>query len=186
MNHRLFHTINGWADHSWLLDHLMIFFAKYLIFGAFLLAAVCGLLLLRQRQWRPIGYLAATLVVSFVLLQVAGHVYTDKRPFETEHVHQLVAHGPGNAFPSDHTTAAAAIAFGLLFFTRFRKTGLLTLVLACLIGFARIFVGIHWPLDIAGGLLTSLVGAALVGVVYVLDRGRARRGQPSQPDHVRA
>lgn len=168
MNLHLLRTINGWAGHNWLLDHVMIFCASWLIYVVFAGAAGCALVLARRRQWRPLGLFAAVLVVSFALLQLAAHVYVDKRPFTTQHVHQLVAHGAGASFPSDHTTAATAVGLGLLLFTPFRKLGVSALLAAVLIGFARVFVGIHWPVDIAGGLLTGLIGAALVWGVALL------------------
>lgn len=183
MNRNLLHNINGWAGHSWLLDHLMILCASWLIYVVFAIAAVCGVVLLRRRQWRPLGYFAATLVVSFGLLQLARHLYVDQRPFMTQHLHQLVPHAGGSSFPSDHTTAATAMALGLLVFTVFRKTGTLVLLAAFLIGFARIFVGIHWPVDIAGGLLTGLAGTAVVAVVALIDRRwfcPARLGAPGE------
>ena len=176
MNRHLLHTMNGWAGRSWPLDNLMIFCASWLIYLVFVVAAVCSLLLFRRRHWRPLGYFSATLVVSFVLLRLSGHIYSDERPFMTQHVHRLVQRAAGKAFPSDHTTAAAAIAFGLVAFTPFRKAGSLMLLAACLIGFAPIYVGIHWPIDIAGALLTSLVGTTLVGAAFLIDR---RWTQPS-------
>jgi undecaprenyl-diphosphatase len=162
VNRQLLRTINGWAGHNWLLDHIMIFCASWLIYLVFAVAAGCAVALARRRQWRPLGDFAAVLVVSYGLLKVASHVYVDERPFMTQRVHQLVAHAGGTSFPSDHTTAAAAIGLGLLLLTRFQILGALTLGAAVLIGFARIFVGIHWPIDIAGGLLTGFIGAALV------------------------
>lgn len=162
MNRQLLHTINGWAGHNWLFDHIMIFCASWLIYLVFAVAAGCALVLARRRQWRPLGGFAAVLVVSFGLLQLASHLYVDERPFMTQQVHQLVAHAGGTSFPSDHTTAAAAIGLGLLLLTPFHKLGALALGGALLIGFARVFVGIHWPIDIAGGLLTGMIGAALV------------------------
>jgi undecaprenyl-diphosphatase len=170
MNLRLLHTINGWAGDNGMLDHVMIFCARWLIYVVFALAAGCAVLLVRRRQWRPLGYFAVTLLASFALLQLAGHLYVDQRPFTTEHVHQLVAHASGSSFPSDHTTAAAAVALGLIAFTAFRRLGAVLVLAALLIGFARVFVGIHWPVDIAGGLLTALAGTALTGAVALLDR----------------
>lgn len=172
MNLQLLRTINGWAGHNWLLDHVMIFTASWLIFLLFAVAAGCAVVLVRRRQWRPLGLFAAVLAVSFALLQLASHLYVDKRPFTTQHVHQLVAHAAGASFPSDHTTAATAVGLGLLLFTPFRKTGVLALLAAVLIGFARVFVGIHWPIDIAGGLLTGLLGAVVVWGVALLVRDR--------------
>lgn len=172
MNLQLLRTINGWAGHNWLLDHVMIFCASWLIYLIFATAAGCALLLARRHQWPALGYFAAALAVSFGLLQLASHLYVDKRPFTSQPVHQLVAHAAGASFPSDHTTAATAIGLGLLLFTPFRKLGVLALVAALLIGFARIFVGIHWPVDIAGGLLTGTVGAALIWGAALLLRSK--------------
>lgn len=77
------------------------------------------------------------------------------------------------AVPSDHTTAATAIGLGLLLLTPFRKLGVLALAAAVLIGFARVFVGIHWPIDVAGGLLTGTVGAAIAwGAALLISRQR--------------
>lgn len=172
MNLQLLRTINGWAGHNWLLDHVMIFCASWLIYLLFAVAAGCAMVLGHRRQWPALGYFAAALAVSFALLQLASHLYVDQRPFTTQHVHQLVAHAAGASFPSDHTTAATAIGLGLLLFTPFRKLGVLALAAAVLIGFARVFVGIHWPIDIAGGLLTGMVGAAIAWGAALLIRRR--------------
>lgn len=171
MNERLLLLINGWAGNNHLLDDVMIFSASYLIFAVFLMVAACATYLLYKRQWIQLTYLFATLAVSFLLIQVAAHLYVDHRPFVDHHLTQLVAHAAGTSFPSDHTTATTAIAFGLLLFTRFKKIGLTVLACAILIGFARIFVGIHYPIDILGGLLTGLAGGGLVYLIkMVVDR----------------
>lgn len=175
LNRQLLHTINGWAGRISLLDQAMVFCASWLIYPVLVVAAGCAFWLARRRQWWPLGSFAATLIVTFGLLQAAVRVYSDQRPFMTQHPHRPVAHRAGTTFPSDHTTAAAAIGLGLLVFvfTTFRRTGALLLLAAVLIGFARIFVGIHWPADIAGGLLTGLVGTAVVaGALLVGGRGR--------------
>lgn len=173
MNSQLLLLINGWAGHNALLDALMVFCARYLIYVVFAAAAVCFVLLVLKKEWRAALYYAGTLIVSFILLQIAARLYVDHRPFVDYHVHQLVAHASGKSFPSDHTTATAAIGLGLLLFTRFKKTGALIVLAALVIGFARVFVGIHYPIDIAGGLLTALVGALVVWLIQrIFDRRR--------------
>jgi len=165
MNNTILLFINGWAGKNSLLDMVMVFCASYLIYLVFLIAATCLGYYIYTREWTPVVYFIASLVVTFGVLQLATLLHFDHRPFMDHHLTQLVQHASGNSFPSDHTTAAAAIALGLLFFTRFKKIGLLLLVAACFIGFARIFVGVHYPADIVGGLLTALVGG---GVIYAL------------------
>lgn len=144
----------------------MIFLAKDFIYLLFAVLAVIIVLLVRKRQWSPIAWLAANLIVCFGLLQVAAQFHFDRRPFMDHKLTQLVAHAGGSSFPSDHTTAAVAIALGLIVFTVYKKIGWLFLVAALLIGFARVFVGIHYPLDIIGGFITAGVGTGLVYVVY--------------------
>lgn len=140
----------------------MIFAAKYLVFVIFAVVVVAIAYLLYRRQWKHATYFLGTLILSYVLLQIAAHIYIDHRPFVDHHLTQLVSHAVGTSFPSDHTTVTAAIAFGLLFFTRFKALGLAMLGCAFLIGFARVFVGIHYPIDILGGLVVGLLGGSSV------------------------
>lgn len=174
MNAALLHLINGLAGKSSALDDVMIVFAKYLIFVAAATVAVCCVLLIRTRAWRSLAYVLAGVAAAFLLLQLAGTWHPDHRPFMDYHLTQLVAHEPGSSFPSDHTTAAAAGAFSLLFFTRFVRTGWAVFVMALLIGFARVFVGIHYPLDILGAFLTALAGSLLVLAVRTVAERRMR------------
>ena len=57
----------------------------------------------------------------------------------------------GYAFPSGHTAVAAAIAFAIFFINK--KIGYLFMSFALLIGLARIVAGVHFPVDILGGVV---------------------------------
>jgi undecaprenyl-diphosphatase len=167
MNDTLLLFINGFAGHSSLLDTLMIFIARDLVYIIFAITLACVGVLLYKDERKPVVYFFVTLVVSFLLLQLMSLLNVDHRPFMDHHLTQLVSHAPGKSFPSDHTTVSTAIAVGILFFTRFKKTGALLLLGAMAIGFARIYVGIHYPADILGGLFTGILGGV---VVYVAKR----------------
>jgi undecaprenyl-diphosphatase len=180
MNTSLLLLINGWAGSHPLLDTAMIFSANYLIYIIFAVTAGCMAYLLYKRRWRPVILFGATLVVSYLLLMIASHIYVDHRPFVDHHLTQLIAHAPGKSFPSDHTTVATAIALGLLAFTRFKKTGVVFLVLAVLIGFARIFVGVHYPIDIAGGIIVPAIGTL---IVYLISTRFVTHAQPVSFDN---
>lgn len=153
--------INGWAGKNSFLDNLMIFCAKDLIYIVFAAAAIWFAYAIYRRDRRSAVLFAANLVITFILLQVAGHLYVDHRPFVDHHLTRLVQHAAGQSFPSDHTTAAGAIALGFLLFTRLKTLGWLLAIATLLIGFARIFTGLHYPIDIAGGIVTAIVGAAV-------------------------
>ena len=104
---------------------------------------------------------ALALLINLVLSQLWFH----DRPF-VDHPRQtllLVHHAADNSFPSDHASLAFAIAFAVLAFHR--RLGLLLLIGAVCIGADRIFVGVHYPLDVLASLLVGLGSALIVTTV---------------------
>lgn len=175
MNSDLLLWINGLAGKNAWLDGIGIFFATYLIYIVFLVAAVCVGICAYRREWKPVAYFCASLVVSFAVLKLMELINFDHRPFMDYKLTQLIPHASGQSFPSDHTTSSAAVALGVLFFTRFKRTGIGLLIAACAIGFSRIFAGVHYPADIAGGLVTALLGSSLVAAAKAaIDNGKLK------------
>jgi undecaprenyl-diphosphatase len=101
------------------------------------------------------------LLVS-VGVKVAGRLWTDPRPFVVDHIVPLISHPADNGFPSDHTALATAVAAVVLLWHR--RAGAALLVLAVLIGTARVGAHVHhWP-DIIAGFAIGVVCAALGGL----------------------
>jgi len=70
-----------------------------------------------------------------------------------------------SSFPSGHSTLAFAVATMLFFLTRNTKHrwfGLLSLVWAALVGFSRIYRGVHWPTDVLAGACLGFVSSCLL------------------------
>jgi len=113
---------------------------------------------------------------GYLLGLVAAAVHPEARPFTTHPSgHPLIAHHPGQAFPSDHSTAAFAIALVALVFLA-QRWGAALLAGAVLIGFSRVYVGVHYPGDILGSVLVSVIGVGSVALLHF----RLRTGaQPS-------
>src|SRR3990167_8760064 len=63
-----------------------------------------------------------------------------------ENVNQLINHETTGSMPSGHASFYFALATGVCLYNK--KAGYIYLILAGLMGFARIFSGVHWPLDI--------------------------------------
>jgi undecaprenyl-diphosphatase len=86
------------------------------------------------------------------------------------------------AFPSGHTSSSFACATVLAAYAP--KWRIQLFVLAALVGWSRIYVGAHYPLDVAAGALLGLVlGLAALAAVRALPRlatGR-RRSRPAPP-----
>jgi undecaprenyl-diphosphatase len=77
-------------------------------------------------------------------------------------VHQLIAHEPGVSLPSDHATAAFALAFGVYAFLS-RSWGVALGAAALAIGVARVWSGVHYPGDILAAAI--IAGLAVLQVV---------------------
>jgi undecaprenyl-diphosphatase len=167
VNYQLFHAINALAGRWPRIDWVMRFAAVQLVFVVFAVAGVLVIHAAMQRQIRRLTCFGLSLALAFGLSQGLERLSHEVRPFQSHAVHQLIAHAPGGSMPSDHATAAFAVAFGALLFLD-RRAGLALTAAAVLIGVARVWTGLHYPGDI-------LAAAAIAGLsafsVYVTDLG---------------
>ena len=99
-------------------------------------------------------------VLAVALATIAGHLYYDPRPFVTHHLVPLIAHAADNGFPSDHALLTAFLGFSVLLYSV--RVGLVLLVNAVLVGWARVAAHIHNPRDIVGSFVIAAVSVAVV------------------------
>jgi undecaprenyl-diphosphatase len=111
------------------------------------------------------GFLAAFIAIwlGVGINQLIGLFLFEPRPFMLHIGRILLVHSPNNAFPSDHVTVLTALAVTLLLRREWRSWGAGFVLLAVVVGWARVFVGVHWPFDILGafgvGTLAALITA---------------------------
>jgi undecaprenyl-diphosphatase len=131
------------------------------VFFVALLAAV----FLARGKWRSVngrhGVVAAGFSAALALAaaQVIAHVWERPRPYIAHpgDAHLFIAASHDPSFPSDHATAAFAIAVALLL--RHRKAGILAIVMAVTLCVARVAVGTHYPGDVLTGALLGSAAA---------------------------
>jgi undecaprenyl-diphosphatase len=177
VNTNLFSTINGWAGNH-LADDVMIFAAKYLIFLVFVAFVVAAGRAYRMRGLPTLVGPGVTLILAFVFGLAAAALHPQTRPFQSHPAHLLIKHAPGQSFPSDHATAAFALALATLAFLS-RPVGAALLAAAAVIGLARVYCGVHYPGDILGALLVSLLALPLAWLAHNQVR-RSRINPPSK------
>lgn len=97
---------------------------------------------------RVILTLSVTGVIAFFLQLVLKLTITHERPF-LQGVYSFYEYGSLESFPSGHALVFMALAVAAFFLNR--KIGSILLITAFIIGFARMIVGIHWPIDIIAG-----------------------------------
>lgn len=95
------------------------------------------------------------LVISLTLSALFGVLFPHERPFAAGTGYQFLHHAPDNSFPSNHGTISFTFALAFLFWHRLWSGGVL-IAIAIAIAWSRIYLGVHWPLDMLGGLLTGL------------------------------
>ncbi len=94
------------------------------------------------------------------------------RPSNFSFSHAIEPLYSNTSFPSGHTTASFAIAFMILLMNWGKKrcwAGWALMVVATLIGFSRIYVGVHFPTDVLAG---AAFGCACASLVYLFLRRR--------------
>ena len=145
-------------------DPLRFFALQGQAFFVALLAAV----FLARGKWRSVngrhGVIAAGFSAALALgiAQIVIHLWERPRPYVAHpgDAHLFIAASHDPSFPSDHATAAFAIAVALLL--RHRKVGIVALIMAVTLGVARVAVGTHYPGDVlAGAVLGSAAALAL-------------------------
>jgi undecaprenyl-diphosphatase len=161
LNMSLFHLINQYAGLNPFIDTLTIFAAKYMP-----LIIILGLIYLwikRGDKTKDIvlyGVYAA--VIGLLINYIIGLVYFHPRPFMIPTGTLLFSYPGDSSFPSDHTTLMLSLTFMLTYFRETRKIGLLFVVLGLIGGFARVFCGVHFPMDILGSVVVSLIITAAI------------------------
>lgn len=111
------------------------------------------------RHWLIEASVSALL--ALLAAQIIGIVWPHPRPFVIGLGHNLIAHGADSSFPSDHLTFLWAVAFSLLMHPESRRAGAALALLGLPMAWARIYLGVHFPFDIAGAALVSALSAWL-------------------------
>lgn len=154
LNIEIFNFINAGPNLTGLPLYLSLFIAKYLVY-------FIPLWMIAYWLWGNSKYRGALLfaviaaIVTLVANKIIGFIWYQPRPFVIGIGHQYLAHAPTASFPSDHFSFLWAIGLSLVLQAGLRLQGSLILLIAICVGWARIFLGIHFPADMVGGLFIS-------------------------------
>ncbi len=159
--------INSWAGSSNFLDAFMLLVTNsvpYVAIAILLFLWFSGKkkqILERRRTtiYATLSTLMALFVNSFIHL-----VYYHPRPFVVHHVHLLVHHAADSSFVSDHAVLVFAIAWTILM--RNERIKYPVFIWATIVAISRIYIGVHYPVDVIGSALLAF-GTSLLVIHYL-------------------
>lgn len=155
-----FRLINDLVGHNIWLDRFMVFAADKM--GYLLILSVLIIFWKKDYFKKAIFIsLGSALVARFVFVSLIRYLFYSPRPFLVlENVNRLMNHELESSFPSGNASFYFAMAMGVYFYNK--KAGPAYFLLAGLLGLARIFVSVHWPLDILAGAILGIATAYIV------------------------
>lgn len=173
----VFYFINGLAGKVPVVDELF----KGIANDYFLMIMFCLILVylwfgtrdIRERQMNQLAVLTAIVGIGIVngLVVISNLFYFRIRPFNelpADAINLLYYRPTDSSFPSNF--AAVLFSIAVVIFLKNKKYGTLLLILALTGGFARVYVGIHYPLDILGGAAIGAIAGCLAYFVIRLTK----------------
>jgi undecaprenyl-diphosphatase len=151
--------------HSHILDLLVKLAGVYLIYALPVILIVLWFVF-PKKQVTLLLCMLAVIFSWFVLTKSVGsYLWHRPRPeMAVIGLKEVFFHRPDYSFPSDHATALFAIAFGLYIFN-WKKAGSWFLLYSLIIVICRVAIGVHYPLDIIGGVASALIGVSIIYLV---------------------
>lgn len=160
LNHSLFFLFNASPETpAWAIEAGRLL-AKRVIYLIPLLLVASWLWGDTPRRNTSVKALTVT-VLALGTNHVIGFFVHTQRPFEMELGHTFLAHAATAAFPSNHLTIFLCV--GLCFLRgAMPRLGFAVITSGFVVAWARIFVGVHFPLDMAGAVVVAFVAYSLV------------------------
>ncbi|WMY97682.1 MAG: phosphatase PAP2 family protein [Arsenophonus sp.] len=167
INIKIFYFINANEQTSKFLITIFIFFASKLIFllpilGIFFFIFEKKMLSLRKKKF--IFQLFFSILLGLIISSLIRFYYPTQRPFDSELNVYSIYHISSSSFPSNHALISYILTWN--FFNINKNMGIFFFIITNLIGISRIFLGLHWPIDIVGSLFLSIFVFFLVNYFF--------------------
>lgn len=166
----LFYLINHGTKNN-LFDNIMPIITNVKNFYLIFLFIWLLMILSSKYKYRLAGW---TIIVSVTFSDILSskilkHIFLRPRPYEVlEDVFKLVS-SAGPSFPSSHAVNSFTAATLIMLFLKNPVYTALAFIVATLSAYSRVYVGVHYPLDVIfGAILGLVIGLGIYKIVYMI------------------
>jgi undecaprenyl-diphosphatase len=180
INDAIFYCMTELGKRSWFFDKSMAFLLDADLFKGGLIMALYWWIwfargeeaYVRKRRETVMAIFAGAFLALVLAMFFAVILHFQLRPIHDPAFLYKLPHGvhkgleTWSAFPSDHASLFTALAAGLWFISR--RLALLTMLYVIVVIFLpRIYLGLHYPEDLAGGMVLAVVCVALTNIPVI-------------------
>ncbi len=158
MNNEIFYVMYSLSTIPWIVD--LAIFLSYLFTYLLLPLLIIWAIFFSKRKMYNFSLLFLSGIFSWFVANILKSILRINRPFVDLGIIPLHSE-MGFSFPSEHMAVFTAIAVAMFLINK--KAGFIFLIIAILIGLSRVVIGVHYPLDILGGLFVGM----LVGLLFI-------------------
>lgn len=150
------------------MDLIMVCITYSIEYGAIAILVFIVMMCIKKMRKTGFAVMGATLSVLLFGELILKHIVCRPRPFVINGAIELIIKAPsGFSFPSSHTATCFAMATAIYLFHK--RLGIIAYIYAALVAFSRMYLYVHYPSDVIGGIILGIccgIGAtALVKLI---------------------
>jgi len=172
IDQKLFIWINSFAGKSSIVDNLASILCSDHFFPVLLSLLLLGLwfgadtLKNRLRSQKCVFMAFLGLAIANLNVALINFIFFRDRPFNNHEVTLLFYEPTDSSFPSNAIAATTALACGVWIANK--RLGSISFIAVLIFGFIRVFSGIHYPIDILGGLMIGILSTLVARYIIKL------------------
>lgn len=150
------------------MDLIMVCITYSIEYGAMAILVFIVMMCIKKMRKTGFAVIGATLSVLLFGELILKHIVCRPRPFVINGAIELIIRAPsGFSFPSSHTATCFAMATAIYLFHK--RLGIIAYIYAALVAFSRMYLYVHYPSDVIGGIALGIgCGVGTVALVKLI------------------
>lgn len=150
------------------MDLIMVCITYSIEYGAMAILVFIVMMCIKKMRKTGFAVIGATLSVLLFGELILKHIVCRPRPFVINGAIELIIRAPsGFSFPSSHTATCFAMATAIYLFHK--RLGIIAYIYAALVAFSRMYLYVHYPSDVIGGIALGIgCGIGTVALVKLI------------------